>query len=216
MSSEKPALIHVIAGVNGAGKSSIQGAAILENPARAHYYNPDEAARELMTADPGLTQSEANSFAWTNGVELLKLAIKENLDFSFETTLGGNTIPQLLVVAAGQGFRLVIWYVGLDSPELHIARVRKRVARGGHDIPEDNIRRRYESSRVNLINLIPHLTRLRVFDNSFEADPEEGQAPKPVLVLRMESGRIFAPSDLTKTPTWAKSIVAAAIKHERG
>lgn len=215
MSSEKPALIHVIAGVNGAGKSSIQGAAILENPSRAHYYNPDEAARELMIADPSLTQSAANSFAWTNGVELLKLAIKENLDFSFETTLGGTTIQQLLVEAAGRGFRLAIWYVGLSSPELHIARVQQRVSRGGHDIPEEAIRRRYESSRRNLINLIPHLTRLRVFDNSFEADPEEGQAPKPVLVLSIESGTIVGPSDLTKTPGWAKPIVEAAIKLEQ-
>ena len=212
MSSEKPALIHVVAGVNGAGKSSIQGAAILENPSRAHYYNPDLAARELMAADPSLSQKAANSFAWTNGVELLKLAIKENLDLSLETTLGGSTIPNLLIEAAERGSKINIWYVGLSSPEMHIARVRNRVAHGGHDIPEEDIRRRYERSRLNLIKLIPYLTRLRVFDNSFEADPEEGKRPKPLLVLSMERGKIVGPSALTKTPAWAKTIVAAAIK----
>jgi predicted ABC-type ATPase len=108
-----------------------------------------------------------------------------------------------------------IWYVGLSSPELHIARVQRRVSRGGHDISEEDIRRRYERSRLNLIELIPHLTSLKVFDNSFEADLEDAQAPKPILVLSMENGRIVGPSDLTKTPAWAKAIVEAAVKYER-
>ena len=91
MSPEKPPLIYVIAGVNGAGKSSIQGAAILR--ANGHYYNPDEAATRLRLVNPELTQIEANSIAWHNGVELLRKAIKEKLDYSFESTLGANTIP---------------------------------------------------------------------------------------------------------------------------
>lgn len=213
MPPEKPPSIHVIAGVNGAGKSSIQGAAILE--ADGNYYNPDEAARKIMAANLGLTQREANSVAWNKGVELLKKAIEEQLDFAFETTLGATTIPGLLHEAAAQGFEIRVWYVGLESLELHIARVRQRVSRGGHFIPEEDIRRRYERSRLNLIKLIPRLTSLRVFDNSFEADPEEGKAPNPVLVLHMDGGIIIGPPDLTNTPAWAKPIVAAAIKYTR-
>ena len=147
MPPETPPLIYVIAGVNGAGKSSIQGAAILK--ANGHYYNPDEAARNLRIAAPTLTQVVANIMAWQNGVELLRKAIKEKLDFSFESTLGANTIPGLLRDAASQGFHVRIWFVGLSNPELHIARVRQRVERGGHAIPESDIRRRYESSRLN-------------------------------------------------------------------
>jgi len=142
MSPKKSPLIYVIAGVNGAGKSSIQGAAILK--ANAHYYNPDEAAARLRAANPELTQIEANSAAWHNGVELLRKAIKERLDFSFESTLGASTIPGLLRDAANEGLHVRIWYVGLSSPELHIARVRQRVSRGGHSISEEDIRRRYE------------------------------------------------------------------------
>jgi len=213
MSPEKPSRIYVIAGVNGAGKSSIQGAMTLETG--AHYYNPDEAARGLMDADPHLTQLAANSFAWNNGVDLLREAIKEKLDFSFESTLGATTIPRLLREAAAEGLRVHIWYVGLSSPELHIARVRQRVRRGGHFISEEDIRRRYERSRPNLIELIPLLTSLRVFDNSFEADPEASKTPKPVLVLHMNDGRIIGPPDLSNTPAWAKPIVAAAIKYTR-
>jgi len=213
MSPKKSPLIYVIAGVNGAGKSSIQGAAILK--ANAHYYNPDEAAARLRAANPELTQIEANSAAWHNGVELLRKAIKERLDFSFESTLGASTIPGLLRDAANEGLHVRIWYVGLSSPELHIARVRQRVSRGGHSISEEDIRRRYERSRLNLIELIPHLIGLKVFDNSAEADPEEDQSPRPELLLHVENQQIVGPSDLTRTPAWAEPIVAAAIKHAR-
>lgn len=213
MPSKKPPAIHVIAGVNGAGKSSIQGALIIEGGGT--YYNPDEAARKIMEANPGLPQTAANSVAWHKGVELLTEAIERKLDFTFESTLGANTIPGILREAAEQGIAIRVWYVGVSSPELHIARVRKRVRLGGHPIPEEDIRRRYQSSRYNLIELIPHLTSLRVFDNSFEADPEDGVAPKPLLILHMESGKIVGPPDLTGTPAWAKPIVAAAIKHAR-
>ena len=202
--------IYVIAGVNGAGKSSVAGETFRQSG--ADYYNPDEAARLLLTANPTLTQTEANSAAWHEGVRLLKRAVDEGLEFAFETTLGGNTIPRLLKKAASARVEINVWYVGLESPELHIARVKSRVARGGHDIPEQDIRRRYERSRLNLIELLPVLRALRIFDNSAEADPAGGQTPKPILVLSMERRKILEPKDLTHTPAWAKPIVAAALK----
>ncbi len=202
--------VYVIAGVNGAGKSSVAGETFRESG--VDYYNPDEAARLLVTANPALTQTEANAAAWHEGVRLLKRAIDERLDFAFETTLGANTIPRLLRNAANAGIEIYVWYVGLESPELHIARVKSRVARGGHDISEEDIRRRYERSRLNLIDLLPVLRALRIFDNSAEADPADGQTPKPILVLSMERGKILGPKDLTHTPAWAKPIVAAALK----
>ena len=211
MSSERQRKsIYVIAGVNGAGKSSIVGEAFRQSG--ADYYNPDEAARLLTTANSTLTQTEANSAAWHEGVRLLRRAIDERLDFAFETTLGANTIPRLLRRAANAGIDIYVWYVGLESTELHIARVQSRVARGGHYISETDIRRRYERSRLNLIDLLPVLRALRIFDNSAEADPADGQTPKPMLVLSMEGRKIAEPNDLTHTPVWAKPIVAAALK----
>jgi predicted ABC-type ATPase len=202
--------IYVIAGVNGAGKTSVAGETFRQSG--ADYYNPDEAARRLVTANPSLTQTEANSSAWHEGIRLLKRAVDERLDFAFETTLGANTIPRLLRQAAEVGVGIYAWYVGLESPELHIARVRSRVARGGHDISEEDIRRRYEHSRLNLIELLPFLRALRIFDNSAEANPAAGRAPKPTLVLSLERRRILEPKDLSHTPAWAKPIVAAALK----
>ena len=85
------------------------------------------------------------------------------------------------------------------------------MAKGGHDIPERMIRKRYDAGRLNLIRLLPKLTELRVYDNSAEADPDEGHAPSPVLVLHVDRGRI-AGGALAQTPGWAKPIVAAALK----
>jgi predicted ABC-type ATPase len=202
--------IFVLAGVNGAGKSSIGGAAFRARG--ADYYNPDEAARALIAANPGLPQADANGIAWQQGRKRLERAIAERLDFAFETTLGASTIPRLLAAAASQRIAVHVWYAGLSSPELHLARVHARVRKGGHDIPEGDIRRRYEHSRLNLIHLLPDLAALRVYDNSPEADPAAGRAPNPTLVLHMEGGKILGPKDLSQTPQWAKPVVAAALK----
>ena len=102
--------------------------------------------------------------------------------------------------------------MGLTSPELHIARVRSRVAKGGHDIPEARIRERYDRSRLNLIHLLPKVTELRVYDNSEEADPHAGVAPEPMLILHLVRGEIAGSCDLALTPVWAKPILAAALK----
>ncbi|MGO8967635.1 zeta toxin family protein [Mycobacterium sp.] len=209
-----PAQIHVLAGVNGAGKSSIVGATIRDKG--GEYYNPDEAAREIMAANPGLGQTEANAAAWEQGHKLLERAIDQGLDFTFETTLGGNTMPGLLAEAAKRGVEVHVFYLGLRSADAHIERVRQRARAGGHDIPEADIRRRYRHSLINLVQLLPVLTELRVYDNSATADPATGQAPQPVLVLHRERGRIVGPSDLTSTPAWAKPIVAAALELTAG
>lgn len=214
MTSPAAPHIYVIAGVNGAGKSSVGGAAF--RAFGADYYNPDEAARALIAAHPGLSQAGANGFAWHQGKRLLERAIAHRLHFALETTLGANTIPRLLARAASQGIELRVWYVGLSSVELHLERVRARVRKGGHDIPEADIRRRYDHSRLNLIRLLPALAALRVYDNSAEADPAKGRAPAPWLVLHMERGKLIGPADLRRTPEWAKSIAAAALKLQSG
>ncbi|HBR52629.1 MAG TPA: ZTL protein [Nitrospira sp.] len=213
MSGPRLPRIHVLAGVNGAGKSSIGGAAIRQHGGK--YFNPDEAARTLREKDPTLPQTDVNSAAWRLGLRLLNRAIERRLDFAFETTLGGNTITGLLVKAAEQGIEVYVWYVGLSSPELHIARVQARVSRGGHDIPAHDIHQRYEHSRLNLIALLPHLTTLHMYDNSADADPAAGRIPQLKLVLYLERSRVLGPPDLTATPNWAKPIVAAALKLHR-
>jgi predicted ABC-type ATPase len=209
MTSPPPPRIYVLAGVNGAGKSSIGGAAIRQFG--SDYYNPDEAARTMRNANPNLAQTDANSAAWQTGVRLLQRAIDERLDYAFETTLGANTVPRLIARAASEGIEIYMWYAGLSSAELHIERVQSRVRRGGHHIADVDIRRRYEHSRLNLIELLPIVTALRVYDNSIDADPEAGRDPILMLLLHLERGKILGPRDLSQTPNWAKPIVAAAL-----
>jgi predicted ABC-type ATPase len=176
------------------------------------YFNPDEAARLIQQANAGITQTQANAEAWKQGVRLLKRAIAQRWNFAFETTLGGRTITGLLESAASSGLEVKIWYIGLNSPELHIARVRARVAKGGHDIPEERIRARYDQSRLNLIRLLPKLKELWVYDNSKEGDAGTGVAPEPTPILHLADSEIISSCPLTDTPEWAKPILMAAMK----
>ena len=206
--SEKP-VIHVLAGVNGAGKSSIG-----ESEFRSEglsVFNPDTIAQKIRDLHPDISLTLANAHAWQIGKSLLEQTIAGGQDYRFETTLGGRTIAQLLEKAARSGHRLQVWFCGLASADLHIRRVRSRVAHGGHDIPVEKIRERWNRSRENLIRLLPLIDHLRVYDNSSEADPAAGRQPQPVLLLEIQRGKITAPADLSNAPDWAQPIIAAAI-----
>ncbi|HEY8876567.1 MAG TPA: hypothetical protein VIN03_03315, partial [Roseateles sp.] len=96
-----PAKLYVLAGVNGAGKSSIGGAAI--QASGAEFFNPDIAAARLREQQPGLSAEQANGQAWTLGRQGLEKALAEGLVYAFETTLGGNSIVKLLVEGAKAG-----------------------------------------------------------------------------------------------------------------
>lgn len=202
----------MLAGTNGAGKSTIAGE--MFRKAGTDYFNPDEAAKRILAVNPTINQEKANVLAWNEGKRMLKRSIAERLNFAFETTLGGRTFTALLHAALLEEIEVRIWYVGLISPELHIARVRARVAGGGHDIPEATIRQRYNNSRLNLIQLLPGLTELKLYDNSKEANPDSGIAPEPRLILHLVKGKVVQICDLPTVPEWAKPVVAAALKFQ--
>lgn len=201
-------VLYVIAGVNGSGKSSIGGAAIQQQGVA--YYNPDTAARELLVLHPNMTQLIANGHAWILGKEMLEKAIKNRQTYAFETTLGGNTMTRLLIGASQSDMKVKVWYVGLKSVELNLARVKARVEQGGHDIPEADIRKRWDSSRRNLIKLLPHLDSLLLYDNSAEADPNKGKPPRPELLLHVKGKKMMG-MDSREAPEWARPIIAGAL-----
>jgi hypothetical protein len=101
--------IYVLAGANGAGKSSVAGA--MFSAKGTPYFNPDDATRLILSANPKITLAQANSEAWYQGKRLLERAIGERLTFALETTLGGKTITALLDTAllAGIGVRSGTW-----------------------------------------------------------------------------------------------------------
>jgi predicted ABC-type ATPase len=210
----RPVLV-VLAGVNGAGKSSIGGHQLAQ--AGLPWFNPDTFARELRAAT-SCTQEEANARAWAEGLRRLDEAIAARRDYAFETTLGGRTVPDR-ILDASTTHDVIVWFCGLASADLHVRRVRARVAAGGHDIPEPRIRERYTTSLLNLIALLPSLSELRVYDNSESVGPGE-PIPDPILVLEMIDGKIVHPAQddaaaLAAVPEWARPVVEAAFTLSR-
>ena len=164
-----------------------------------HFFRAGSAASRVSAQSVDVEAAQSSRVFHLSGISL---AISSNAcDAGFA-----------LIEAARAGFEVYVWFAGLATPELHIKRVRARVKRGGHDIPEAAIRRRFEHSRVNLITLMPHLAGLRVFDNSAEADPAEGKTPAPLLVLHMQHGRVIESVAQARALQWAKPILAAAYK----
>ena len=207
----RPAL-YVLAGVNGAGKSSI-GGHLLEREGLT-WFNPDTFAREIKAAT-GCDQETANAQAWQEGMRRLDEAMTKGLNYAFETTLGGKTVTAKILEAT-KTHDVLIWFCGLSSPELHIARVKARVAAGGHPIPEEKIRERYPLAQLNLIKLMPHVAYMTVYDNSAEA-ASDGTVPDPLLVLEVHDGRVISPASddleaLKQVPEWTKSILEAALR----
>ncbi len=210
--ARRPVLL-VLAGVNGAGKSSLGGDVMLRQ-AGLTWFNPDAYARILVTG--GVPQIQANARAWQHGVDLLDQALAAGHSHAFETTLGGETMAQKIAAAAAT-HDVLMWFCGLSSANHHVARVAARVAAGGHDIPEAKIRERWVQAPLNLINLMPHLSELRVLDNSAEATRGNSVA-SPALILHVRARTIVFPQvlkDLAQTPPWAKPIVKAARDLER-
>lgn len=200
-------MIQVLAGANGAGKSSIGGAAI--RGAGQDWYNPDEFARDIQAQFPNKSMQQINSLVWIEGLRRLKGAIYAKSHFTFETTLGGNTITNTLLDAIAAGVPVSIWYCGLDSVELHIERVAARVTRGGHDIPENLIRSRYKTSIRNLCRLSPGLTQLAVYDNSRALD--ELERPNIRRLLYVVDGQV---RELDQNmPAWAKPVAAVSLRN---
>jgi predicted ABC-type ATPase len=202
-------VLFVLAGVNGAGKSSVGG--YLLQRAGLAWFNPDSYARELVAAT-GCGQTEANAAAWQEGLRRLDAALAQGRNHAFETTLGGNTIPARIQAAAAT-HDVMVWYCGLASPDLHLQRVAARVVAGGHDIPESKIRERYVTALQNLIVLLPHIAYLQVYDNSAQAAPGE-PVPDPLRVAEMQAGKLRWPTTLAElrdTPTWAKPLLEAAL-----
>ena len=81
----------------------------------------------------------------------------------------------------------------------------------GTIFPEERIHQRYARSRLNLIQLMPRLTELRVYDNSVEADPHTGATPEPRLIVHLNRGKLLNVCELASTPEWAKPIVLRAL-----
>lgn len=156
--------IYVIGGCNGSGKTTF-ALNLFPTLANIEFINADIIAARLNPDNPDAVAIPASRIMLQN----LKSLAREKRDFAFETTLAARTFAPFLRRCQAEGYRVNLIYVWLNSVELAIARVALRVASGGHNIPEDVIRRRYHRGRKNFRELYSKIAdSWQVFDNSFD------------------------------------------------
>ena len=155
--------LFIISGCNGAGKTT---AAITLLPTmfeRTEFVNADNIARKLNPSSPEDVAIEAGRMMLARIDEL----INEGKSFTLETTLSTRFYKQLFQRAHDNGYVVILLYFWLNSPELAIERVATRVSEGGHNIPQDIIRRRYMKGIKNLFHIfIPLCDFWSIHDNS--------------------------------------------------
>jgi predicted ABC-type ATPase len=141
--------VVVIAGPNGAGKSTLAPALLRDTLKILEYVNADTIAEGLSAFAPERAAFEAGRVMLKR---LNDLALDRE-DFAFESTLATRSYVKRINDLKEGGYRVNLIYLWLKSPELAIERVAERVRLGGHNIPSDVIRRRYERSLYNLFRL---------------------------------------------------------------
>lgn len=159
---DKPTL-YIIAGCNGAGKTTASFTILPDILNCNQFINADEIAKGLSPFDPNSVAIEAGRLMLKRIDELLP--IKKT--FSIETTLATKSYVNLITKAHDLDYKIVLLFFFLDSPELAFQRVSQRVAEGGHDIPTHIIKRRYIAGIKNLFELfIPIVDYWMITDNS--------------------------------------------------
>ena len=141
--------LYIIAGCNGAGKTTASFTILPEMLNCKEFVNADSIAAGLSPFNPGSVAIEAGRLMLSRIRELIKAGV----DFAFETTLATRSYVSLVKEAKQSGYRVKLLFIWLDSPSTAIQRVADRVEEGGHSIPNDVIERRYFRGIFNLINL---------------------------------------------------------------
>jgi len=175
-----------IAGANGSGKTTLtrwNSPVFREIP----LLDPDAIANTLQATTSTLRPVAAARQVLSSAAEHLKNAES----FAVETTLAGKNYLQMMLDARNRGFEIVLVYIGTENVEINLARIRSRVLAGGHDVPEQDVRRRYLRSQKNLPLAIQRADLSVLFDNS------AADAYRLIAILGSMENRWFEPK-----PSW--------------
>ena len=155
--------LYVIAGCNGAGKTTASFTVLPEMLDCREFVNADEIAAGLSPFNPEGVAIQAGRLMIERIIHLLK----EGETFAFETTLATRSYVKLIKQAQKRGYFVTLLFFSLSSPEQAVKRVATRVSEGGHNIPLDVIYRRYDNGLSNLFNLyMPVCDYWALYDNS--------------------------------------------------
>ena len=178
----------IVAGPNGCGKSTLtrmsgfSGLEVIDPDAIARNMSPAQAAREALRRR--------------------RFSLLERRSFLVETTLSGTGIFRLMEAVRKEGYKIVLHYVSLGSPEHALDRIRNRVARGGHDVPENDARRRFLRSHSNLPTAAQLADEVLLYDNSLPEWPHR--------VVAIFNEKTLSVSD--DVPDWAAPVADAMIQ----
>jgi predicted ABC-type ATPase len=171
-------IIYVIAGSNGAGKTTFARKFLPEYAKCSNFVNADLIAQGLSPFDPKKAALKAGKLV----LQQIREFADRGICFGFETTLSGKSYVKLLQELKRKGYNIHLFFLWLPDTELAIARIKDRVSEGGHNVPDTDVCRRFYRGISNFFNLYKSLlTSWMLFNNS---------GIKPELIAKEERGRI--------------------------
>jgi len=164
-------VVLFLAGPNGAGKTTFFET-YLESLGLP-YVNADRIAHDLRAADPSASRDEVDRRAFTEAERLRVAFVEAGLSFCTETVFSDpeRAKLRLLEQARARSATVFLIFIGLESHALSVARVKQRVAQGGHDVPDEKLRARFPRTLANLRAAIPIVHEAFLFDNSSYDSP---------------------------------------------
>lgn len=158
-------VLYIFAGVNGAGKSTLYNSGNLDDNIKySTRINTDEIVRKIGDWKNNSDQIKAAKIA----INLRNDCLKDGKSFNEETTLTGKTILKTIDKAKELGYELQLFYVGVNNPEIAKERIRNRVEKGGHNIADEIVEKRYYESLKNLKQMITKFDEVYLYDNSIK------------------------------------------------
>jgi predicted ABC-type ATPase len=168
--------VYIIAGANGSGKTTFAKKFLPEYANCPNFVNADLIASGLSPFGPRSAAIKAGKLV----LQQIQEFASRGVDFAFETTLSGKSYVSLFKDLREKDYTLHLFFLWIPSPELAVARVKDRVAEGGHSVPAEDVRRRFTRGMHNFFGLYePLLNSWMLFDNS---------KAKPMLIARRRNG----------------------------
>ena len=168
--------VYIIAGPNGSGKTTFAKLFLPEYVNCPNFVNADLIAQGLAPFEPRTAAIKAGKLV----LQQINEYARRGFDFAFETTLSGKSYAKLLSELKSQEYSLHLFFLWIPSPELAIARIKDRVAEGGHHVPPEDVRRRFVRGLRNFFKMYESILDSWVLiDNS---------KSKPVLIAKRRNG----------------------------
>lgn len=155
--------VYIITGPNGSGKTTFAKKFLPDYVNCPHFVNADLIAQGLSPFSPRLVAIKAGKLV----LEQIREFADRNVDFAFETTLAGKSYVSFLNKLKNKGYSIRLFFLWIPSVDIALARIKERVADGGHDVPEQDVKRRFHRGLYNFFKLYrPMLDSWMLFDNS--------------------------------------------------